>query len=175
MLSYIVIALIVLVAGFLAVASQRPDTFRVERSTRINARPDRVYGHLDDFHKWGAWSPWDKLDPAMTRTFSGPSTGIGAGYEWNGSRKVGMGRMEITDVSVPNRLVLRLDFIKPFKATNTTEFTLAGNGESTDVTWAMYGPSPLMSKVMGVLMNMDKMIGADFEKGLANLKSVAEG
>ena len=168
------IALIVL-AVLLLVASRRPDTFRVERSTVINAPAATVFGHVADFRRWIAWSPWEQLDPAMQRTYSGAESGVGAVYEWSGNRKAGQGWMEITKADSGSAVHLKLDFIKPFPASNISEFTLTPSGTGTAVNWAMHGPSNLMSKLMGVFFSMEKFIGRDFEKGLTSLKSVSEG
>jgi uncharacterized protein YndB with AHSA1/START domain len=174
MLKLIAIVVVALIAVVLALAAARPNEFRVQRSARIKAPPSKIFASLDDFHNWAAWSPWEKLDPAMQRTFSGAPRGPGSIYEWIGNRQVGQGRMEITDSSAPTRLALALHFLKPFEARNTTEFTLAPDGDSTDVTWTMRGSSPFVIKVMGVFVSMDKLVGKDFESGLANLKRVAE-
>lgn len=171
----IVLGLVIaVVAGLLVVASRQADTFTVERSTRIHGSPDMVFRHLNDFHAWQAWSPWEGLDPAMQRIYSGPAAGPGAAYAWEGNRDVGAGRMEITDMTSPERLVIRLDFLRPFEAHNTITLRLMAEGDATAVTWTMSGPSPLVSKVMGLFMNMDAMIGKDFEAGLRNLKRVVE-
>jgi carbon monoxide dehydrogenase subunit G len=170
----IAIVLVAIVAALLVFAATRPDTFRVERSATIAAPAARIFPHLDDFHRWGAWSPWEKLDPALKRTFSGAESGAGAVYAWEGNSKVGQGRMEILESDAPSRLRIQLDFIKPFEAHNTTVFALAPEGDATRVTWVMDGRHNLVSKLMGVFMNMDRMVGNDFERGLANLKAVAE-
>lgn len=174
MIINILIGVGVLIAGLFGFAATKPNQFRVQRKAKINAPPEKVFAQLSDFHKWSAWSPWEKLDPAMQRKHSGAPSGKGAVYEWEGNKKVGQGRMEITDVSAPNKVVVDLHFIKPFQARNITEFLLERNGDATDVTWAMYGPTPYINKVMGIFMNMDKLIGNDFEKGLTNLRSVSE-
>jgi hypothetical protein len=166
--------LIVLVIVLLLVVSRRPDTFRVQRSAQIKASPDKVFGFLQDFHHWPSWSPWEKMDPAMSRAHSGTEKGKGAIYTWKGNKKVGEGRMEITESTSPGRLVIKLDFLKPFEAHNTAEFTLEPQGDMTNLTWAMHGPQPFMFKAMGLFMNMDTMIGKDFEAGLGNLKTLAE-
>jgi uncharacterized protein YndB with AHSA1/START domain len=169
------VAIIVILLGVLfGIAASKPNEFSVRRTTRIRATPDRIFPQINDFHNWAAWSPYEKLDASMTKTFSGAASGKGAVYEWEGSSKVGKGRMEITDVSAPRKVVIMLDFVRPFKAHNTAEFTLEPQGDSTDVTWSTHGPSPFVTKVMGVFMNMDKLIGRDFETGLANLKANAE-
>ncbi len=150
------------------------DTFTVERSEKIDAPAERVYSQMIDFRNWGAWSPWDALDPKMEKTYSGSESGVGAKYAWTGNRKVGEGRMEITEASEPSQIEVALDFLKPFKSSNTTTFTLEPEGDSTNVTWSMTGPMTLMTKIMGIFKSMDKMVGPDFEKGLKNLKAVAE-
>jgi uncharacterized protein YndB with AHSA1/START domain len=168
-----VIVLIVAVALLVYVAT-RPDTFRIERNATINAPADKIFGLLSDFHRWELWSPWEKLDPNLKRTHSGTAAGRGAAYAWEGNKKVGSGRMEITEATPPSRLVIKLDFLKPFEAHNTTEFTLKPAGSGTHLTWAMTGSNSFMGKLMGLMMNMDTAIGKDFEAGLANLKAVAE-
>ncbi len=175
MIKKILIVIVVALAAVLIFAATKPDTFRVERSTIINVPPAKIFPLLDDFHNWGSWSPWEKLDPAMKRILSGPPGQTGAVYAWDGSSKVGAGRMEVKDVNVPSKVVIQLDFLRPFEAHNVTDFTLARRADSgTEVTWQMRGPSPFVSKLMGVFVSMDKMIGKDFEAGLANLKAVAE-
>lgn len=162
------------IAGILGYAATRPGPFRVARSARIDAPPDRVYAKINDFHQWSSWSPWEELDPSMTRTHSGAPSGKGAVYEWKGNKRVGRGRMEITESEPSRRVVIKLDFFEPFEAHNTVELTLVRVGEGTDVTWAMTGTNPYMMKVIGIFMNMDKMLGKDFEKGLARLKGQLE-
>ncbi len=174
MFKTIAIVVVVLIAGVLAFAATRPDAFRVERSVTIKAPPEKIYPYIDDFNRWSVWSPWEKLDPAMKRTFSGAPAGKGAVYAWQGNGKVGEGRMEILESSPSSKLLIKLDFIKPFEGHNTAEYTLVPAGDSTRVTWAMYGPAPYISKLMGVFVSMDSMIGKDFEAGLANLKAAAE-
>lgn len=176
--AYIATALVVVVAGILIYAATRPDTFRVQRSASIKAPPETIFALINDLRSWSAWSPYEKKDPAMKRTFSGPASGKGAVYEWDGDKNVGKGRMEITEVTLPSKILIKLDFIKPFEGHNTAEFTMEPKGDNTVVTWAMYGPCPYMAKVMGVVMglfmNMDDMIGNDFAAGLVSLKAVAE-
>ena len=169
-----ILGIVVVLAGLLGLAVTRPSQFRVQRSARIKAPPSKIFSYLDDFHRWGEWSPWEKLDPALKREYSGAARGKGAAYAWEGNRKVGQGRMEIVDLSAPNKLTVKLDFLQPFEAHNTAEFTLAPDGDATEVTWAMYGPSPFVTKVMGVFIDMNKLVGKDFESGLANLKALAE-
>ena len=174
MIKVIAIAVIVLIAGVLVFAATRPDVFRVQRATSIKAPPEKIFPFINELQRWGAWSPYEKKDPAMKRTFSGPASGKGAVYEWDGDKNVGKGRMEIADTAPPSKVTIKLDFIKTFEGHNVAEFTIDGNGDSTNVTWAMYGPAPYVSKLMGVFFNMDNMIGKDFEAGLANLKSITE-
>jgi carbon monoxide dehydrogenase subunit G len=168
----IAIAAVALIAGVLIYAATQPDTFRVQRSASIKAPPEKIAPLIADFHQWSAWSPYEKYDPAMKRDFSGAASGVGAVYAWSGNGKVGAGRMEVLDASA-QQVRIKLDFIKPFEGHNTAEFTLAPSGDSTTVTWAMDGPRPYISKLMGVFFNMDKLIGTDFEAGLANLGKVA--
>jgi uncharacterized protein YndB with AHSA1/START domain len=174
MLKKILVVLLVVVAGFLAYASTRPDTLRVQRSATIKAPPDKIYPLITDLRRWSVWSPWEKRDPAMKRTFGGADRGKGATYVWQGNRDVGEGRMEIVEATPPSKIAIKLDFIKPLEGHNVAEFTLTPKGENTDVTWVMYGPTPFIGKVLGIFMNMDTMIGNDFEAGLASLKSAAE-
>lgn len=169
------IAVVGLVAAVLGFAATRPGEFRLRRTHRINASPDRIFPHIVDFRRWEAWSPWEKLDPALKRTHSGAASGKGAVYDWEGNSKAGKGRMEIVESSAPGKLTIKIDFIKPFEAHNTVEFMLEPKANATDVTWSMFGPSAYVQKLMGVFVDMDKMIGKDFEKGLASLKTVAEG
>lgn len=163
-----------LIAGFFGFAATKPDTFRVERKTSIKAPPDKIFPFLNDFHRWNVWSPFEGLDPDMKRTYSGAESGPGAVYSWEGNNKAGAGRMEITKVAPSSNVLIDLQFTRPFKASNTTEFTLEPRGDATNVTWATYGPMTYMGKVMCVFVSMDKMMGNDFEKGLANLKAAAE-
>ena len=174
MLKIIAIVIAVLIAAVLGLAALKPDTFRVQRAASINAPPDKVFALINDFRQWGQWSPWERLDPALKRTFSGAPTGKGAIYEWTGNNKVGAGRMEITEPTPPSKLVIKLDFIQPFEGHNIAEFVLAPQGDGTQLTWAMHGPTPFVSKLMQVFVSMDALIGKDFEAGLANLKAVAE-
>jgi uncharacterized protein YndB with AHSA1/START domain len=169
----IVCIIVALLAVVLALAAMRPDDFRVQRATRIHAPPERIFAAINDFHRWSAWSPWERMDPAMTRRFSGAASGKGAVYAWEGN-KVGAGRMEILDATSPSLIRIKLDFIKPFEGHNTAEFTLRPDGDGTDLRWAMFGRSPFVAKVMGLFVSMDRMIGKDFEAGLGNLKRLAE-
>ena len=174
MLKKLALVLVVVVAALLAYAATRPDSFRVQRVTSIKAPPDRIFPLLADFHRWSAWSPWEKLDPAMKRTFSGAESGVGAVYAWEGNGKVGAGRMEILEATPASRVAIKLDFLQPMEGHNVAEFTLEPKGELTTVTWDMHGPSPFVAKLMGVFVSMDSMVGKDFEKGLAQLKAAAE-
>ena len=174
MLKTIGIAVIALLAALLIFAATRPDSFRIQRTTSIKAPPEKIFTLINDLHSWGTWSPYEKKDPGMTRTFGSTSVGQGATYEWDGNKDVGKGRMEIAQSSPPSKIVIKLDFIKPFEANNTAEFTLEPRGDATDVTWALFGPSPYISKLMSIFFSMDRMVGKDFEAGLADLKTVAE-
>jgi len=173
-LKIIAFVVVVLIVALLVFAATKPDTLRVQRATGINAPPNKIFPLINDFHRWGAWSPYEKKDPMMKRTHNGAANGKGAVYEWEGNKEIGKGRMEIAESSPPSRVTIKLDFVKPFEAHNIVEFTLEPKGDSTNVTWAMHGPSPYISKLMGIFINMDRMIGKDFEAGLVNLKTVAE-
>jgi uncharacterized protein YndB with AHSA1/START domain len=149
-------------------------TYAVQRSTSVQAPPGRLFEQVVDFHRWPAWSPWEDLDPGMRRTYGGPERGVGSTYAWSGNRTAGQGRMEITAADDPTRVVVALDFLKPFESSSVTTFTFAPDGDETRVTWTMAGPRTLALKVMGIFTSMDKLVGKDFEKGLARLKGVAE-
>lgn len=168
------VVLIAAAAALVVYASWKPDTFRVERSTLINAPPEKIFPLINDMRSWSAWSPFEKKDPDMRRTFSGAQTGPGSIYEYEGDRSIGKGRLEITESTPPSKVVVDLKFLEPFAANNTGEFTLEPQGDSTKVTWSMHGPAPLMAKVMHVFFDMDKMVGGEFATGLANLKTLAE-
>jgi Polyketide cyclase / dehydrase and lipid transport len=170
----LLLVIVVLIAAFLLFAASRPNGFRVQRTARIKAPPEKIFPLIDNFHDWVSWSPYEKIDPALQRSYSGAERGRGAVYEWQGNNKVGKGRMEITQSSPPAKIVIALHFIKPFEARNTAEFTMAPEGDATSVTWAMHGSSPFVAKVMCIFMSMDNMVGKQFEEGLANLKTVAE-
>jgi len=167
----VVVVLILIVLGL---AAMKPSIFRVQRQASIQASADVIFHILTDFHRWELWSPWEKLDPHMQKTFSGLPTGPGAVYEWDGNKQVGAGRMEIMDTIAPSKVSMRLEFFRPFKCTNTVDFTLTQASGTTDVVWEMYGPQLFMGKLMSVFINMDKMVGKDFETGLASLKRLAE-
>lgn len=174
MLKIIAAASVVLVCAVLGYAASRPDSFRIERSVTTKSTPEKLFALINNFHQWEAWSPWEKIDPKLTRTYSGAAEGKGAVYEWSGNKEVGKGRMEIVE-SVPGaRVVIKLDFITPFEAHNMVELTLSKQGDTTTVTQAMYGPSPFISKLMGLAFSMDKMVGDKYEEGLASLKALAE-
>jgi uncharacterized protein YndB with AHSA1/START domain len=165
---------VVLVVAVLGFAATRPDSFSVRRAATIQAPPEKIFPLINEFARWGAWSPYEKKDPAMKRLFSGPAAGKGAVYAWEGNGEVGQGRMEIADAVAPSRVTLKLDFVKPFEAHNRVDFTLEPKGGATEVTWAMNGPLPFVSKVITLFVDMDRMVGGDFEAGLANLKALAE-
>lgn len=162
------------VAGVVVLAATKPDVFQVQRSIRIAAPPEKIFPLINDLHNFGSWSPYEKKDPAMKRTFSGPASGTGAAYEWDGDKNVGKGRMEIADTSPPSKVTINLDMLKPFAASNIVEFTLVPQGDATDVTWAMQGKTPFIAKVVHVFIDMDTMVGGDFATGLTNLKAAAE-
>lgn len=174
MFKFIAIVIVVLIAAVLIYAATRPDTFRIERAITIKAPPERIFAMINDLHRSIEWSPYEKKDPDMKRRHGGPATGKGATYEWDGDKNVGKGRMEIVESVPASKVVMKLDFISPFKAHNTAEFTLQPQGDATSVVWAMYGPSPYFSKLMCLFFSMDNMVGKDFEAGLANLKAITE-
>jgi uncharacterized protein YndB with AHSA1/START domain len=173
-LGVIAAILAVIVVGIVIYAAMKPDSFTVKRTASIKAPPDRIFALINDLHGWVAWSPYEKKDPDMKRTFGGAALGKGSIYQWDGNKNVGTGSMEIIESTPPSKILIKLDFLKPFEGHNTAEFTMNPQGDNTTVTWAMYGPSSFIFKVMGMFMNMDKMIGDDFAAGLANLKAVAE-
>lgn len=175
MLKKILLGIVAVLVVFAIVVAFQPSAFRVQRTAKISAPPAAVFSEVNDFHRWNAWSPWAKLDPEMKQTHEGAPAGKGAVYSWVGNSQVGEGRMTITE-SRPNELILiQLDFIKPFAATNITEFAFKPEGNQTAVTWTMTGEKNYISKAVCMFMNMDKMVGGDFEKGLAGLKAIAEG
>lgn len=174
MLKLLGIAVALLVIGVVVFAAMKPDTFRVSRSISIKAPPEKIFPIINDLKQWSAWSPYEKKDPAMKRTFGALTAGKGAVYEWEGNKDVGKGRMEISDATPPSKLLIQLHFMQPFEGRNVAEFTVDGKGGESNVTWAMYGPATFVSKLIGVFMDMDRMIGDDFAAGLANLKALAE-
>lgn len=167
------IVVVVAIAAILIYASTKPDSFRVQRTASMNAPPEKIFPYLNELMRWREWSPYEARDPDMKRAYTGPESGKGAAYEWDGNNNVGKGRMEITEAA-PSKVVIKLDFIKPFEGHNTAELTLQPKDGQTIVTWAMYGPSPFMSKLIGTFMDMDDMIGRDFAAGLAKLKTIVE-
>jgi polyketide cyclase/dehydrase/lipid transport protein len=173
MLPYLLIGLVVVVVLFVIIVASRPAEFRVERSGIVAAPPEAVFPHVNDFHNWDAWSPWAKIDPACRNTFDGPAAGVGAKFAWDGNNKVGSGRMTILESRPSERIRINLEFLKPFKATNIAEFTFRPEGGSTKVNWLMTGRNNFLSKAFGLFVNCDKMVGGQFEQGLANLNSVA--
>ncbi|HTL02300.1 MAG TPA: SRPBCC family protein [Vicinamibacterales bacterium] len=173
MIKIILVVIVLLVGGVLLVASTRPDALHVERAADVKAPPEKIFPLINDFHSWGSWSPYEKKDPGMKRTYSGATAGKGAIYEWDGNSDVGQGRMEILD-STPSQIRIKLDFMKPLEGHDIATFTMKPDGNATKVTWAMDGPTPFLGKLIGVFMNMDTMIGTDFEAGLANLKTLTE-
>lgn len=173
-LAVIAAVIAIAVAVVLILALTKPDVFRVQRSIVVNAPAESLFPLIDDFHRWGEWSPWEHRDPALKRSFGGAVSGKGAVYAWEGNRSVGSGRMEILDSTPPSKIVIKLDFITPFEGHNTAEFTMLPQGDTTHLNWLMHGPAPLLNRVMQVFLNLDRMIGGDFETGLANLKKLAE-
>jgi uncharacterized protein YndB with AHSA1/START domain len=174
MIKTIAIAIVLLIAAVLIYAATKPDTFRVERSTTIKAPPEKIFALINDFKQWEAWSPWEKIDPGLKRTYSGATNGVGSIYEWSGNKDIGQGRMEIVESTPPAKVSLKLDFVTPFEAHNRVDFTLAQQGDMTTVTQAMYGPSPYVSKLMSIVFSMEKMVGGKYEEGLATLKAISE-
>ena len=174
MVKIVASVVVLLIAVVLIFAATKPDVFRVERATSIKAPPDRVFALINDFKRWDAWSPWEKKDPAMKRSFGAATSGKGATYAWEGNKDVGQGSMEITQSMPPTGIRLKLDFVQPFEGHNVVEFTLEPKGDATQVTWTMAGDTPYFAKIIHVFINMDSMVGKDFEAGLANLKSIAE-
>lgn len=173
MLKKIGLALIVMVAALLLFAATRPGSFTVERRIAVQAPPAKIQPLIADFHRWADWSPWEKLDPAMQRTFGGPPSGVGATYGWKGNGDVGSGRMEVKEAA-PDKVRIQLDFMEPIEGHNMTDFVLTPRLGGTEVRWVMTGPAPFLTKLMTVFVSMDSMIGKDFEKGLAQLKAAAE-
>src|ERR1700759_5656571 len=170
----IAIVLAVAIAAVLIMAAIKPDKLSVQRAAVINAPADKVFPLIADFHEWRKWSPWEDRDPELKRTYSGAERGKGAIYAWEGNKNVGSGRMEILEANAPSKILIKLDFFKPFEARNTAEFTMQPQGGATNLVWVMTGPAPFISKLMQVFMNFDSMIGKDFEAGLAGLKANAE-
>ena len=174
MLKTIVYSVVALVGAVLLYAATKPDTFHVQRSISIQAPPERIFAVLNDFHQSTAWSPYEKKDSAMKRAFSGPESGKGAVYQFEGNKEVGKGQLTIMDTTPSSKVVMALDMYEPFEGHNVVEYTLDAKGASTDVTWAIHGQQPYIGKVMSLVIDCDKMIGKDFEVGLANLKALSE-
>lgn len=177
MLIVILIIAAVLAVALIAVfgiAAMKPDHFRVERSIEIDASPETIFPFINDLKKQISWSPWEKKDPDMQRTYSGAEAGPGAKYHWSGDKNIGEGRMEIVESSPQKGVLMKLDFISPMQANNLAEFRFDPRGGKTSVTWAIFGPHPLLHRAMGLFMSFDKMVGNEFEKGLASLKAQVE-
>jgi hypothetical protein len=174
MINIILILVAVAIVGLLVLAAMQPADFRITRTGAISAPASAVFPHVNNLHNWEAWSPWAKLDPNAKNSFEGSSSGTGAKMSWAGNNKVGVGSMTITESNPNDSITFKLDFLKPMKATNIAEFTFTPDGDQTTVTWSMSGNNNFMGKVMGLLMNCDKMVGGQFEQGLAALKSVVE-
>lgn len=170
----VLIIVVILIVGLLGIASTKPNTFRYERSTTINAPAEKIFPLIDNLHEWAKWSPYEKLDPNMKRTYDGPDSGVGAKYGWEGNSKAGTGNMLITESTPSSKILIRLEFTRPFKCVNTAEFTLRPTATGTDVTWALTGESPFINKVMQTIYPVDKMMGQSFEEGLASLKQIIE-
>jgi uncharacterized protein YndB with AHSA1/START domain len=166
--------IVILVAVLLVFAATRPDTFRVERTALIKATPERIYPYLSDFRKGEAWLPYEKKDPTMKRTHSGAASGKGSVYEFEGNKEVGTGRLEIVEAIPLSRVVIKLDMRKPIEGHDIIEYTLDPRGDSTNFTWTIHGSVPFLGKVLSIFVSMDKMIGKDFEAGIANLKAIVE-
>jgi uncharacterized protein YndB with AHSA1/START domain len=177
-IAIVAVVLALAIAVVLILAARKPDIFRVQRATTVKAPPEKIFPLINDFHQWGSWSPYETRDPAMKRSYSGADRGQGAVYGWEGNKNVGSGRMEILDAAAPSKIVIKLDFFTPFEGHNTAEFTMLPQGDgsnvTTNVTWLMHGPSRFIGKIMHVFINMDRMVGKDFEIGLANLKRLTE-
>ncbi|MDD5322402.1 MAG: SRPBCC family protein [Methylococcales bacterium] len=174
MLDIILILVAIAVIIFIIAAEMQPSEFRVTRTATISAPSSAVFAQVNELQKWDAWSPWAKLDPEAKNSFEGPASGTGAIMRWAGNNKVGQGSMTIIESRPDEFIRFKLEFLKPFKATNTAEFTFNSENDQTTVTWSMYGKNNFMSKAMGLIMNCERMVGGQFEKGLAALKSVVE-
>ena len=174
MLSIVLIAAFVLFIALIVVASLRPSSFLITRSTEITAPAAVIFIHVNELRRWDGWSPWARLDPGMKQTFDGPASGLGASYAWDGNKKVGAGRMTITESRPSDLIRIKLEFLKPFASICATEFTLKPEGQQTTVTWSMAGRKNFVTKAIHMFMNMDKMIGGQFEKGLADMRLAAE-
>lgn len=175
MLKKILIGIAALIVVLLIVVALRPSQFRVERSVTIAAPAEVVFGHVNDLQKWTAWSPWEKIDPGMTRTYGASTVGAGATYAWEGNENVGAGRMTVAESTPGELIVIQLEFLKPFESTATAEFAFAPEDGGTRVTWSMHGENNFMAKAMHLVMDVDGMIGGSFEQGLGDLKALSEG
>lgn len=175
MFTTILIVLAVVVVAFVVIVALQPSEFRVVRKATIVAPAPAVFAQVNDFHKWEAWSPWAQLDPAMRRTYEGAPAGTGAVYAWAGNKNVGEGRTTITESHPSDLIRIKLEFVRPFTCTNDVEFTFDSEGRQTAVTWSMVGRNNFIAKAVGLFMNMDKMVGGQFEQGLAQMKSLVEG
>jgi hypothetical protein len=174
MLKWILLSVVALVVVFIAVVAVQPADFKIERSATLRAPASAAFAQVNDFQNWRAWSPWEKIDPALKRSYDGPKAGTGAIYAWQGNKDVGEGRMTITE-SRPGELVrIKLEFFKPFAATNTAVFSFKPAGDSTAVTWTMTGQNNFLSKAMCLFVDMDRMVGGMFEQGLTQMKTVVE-
>lgn len=174
MIKTISLVVVVALAALLLFAATRPDTFKVQRTTSIKAPPEKLFPLINDLHQFNTWNPYNKKDPAMQGSYRGPASGPGAGFDFQGNKDVGKGSIQIVASAAPAKVTMKLDMLEPFEGHNTVEFSLAARGETTEVTWAMHGPSPYIGKLIGIFFNMDRMIGGDFEAGLADLKARAE-
>ncbi len=173
-LKFVLVIVAVLIVGLLVAIATRPADFRVTRSATIAAPPRAVFDQVNNLKKWDAWSPWARLDPNAKNSFEGPESGVGAAMLWSGNSKVGEGRMTITESSAPEALRMRLEFIRPMESVSDTEFTFKPDGEKTVVTWTMTGTNNFMGKAFSLFVDCDKLVGGDFEKGLAAMRTVAE-
>src|SRR6478736_5515347 len=171
-IAIIAVVLAIAIAVILILAAAKPDRFGIQRATTVKAPPEKIFPLINDFHQWGTWSPYENKDPAMKRSYSGAESGQGAVYAWEGNKNVGSGRMEILEATAPSKIVIKLDFFTPFEGHNTAEFTMLPQGDATNVTWLMHGPARFLTRLIQVFMNLDNMIGRDFEAGLANLKTI---
>jgi polyketide cyclase/dehydrase/lipid transport protein len=174
MLKKLLLGLVALIALFLIAVATRPGAFRIERSAQINAPAAVVFAQVNDFKHWDGWSPWAKLDPNMTKTIAGAPQGVGATYAWSGNNQVGEGRMTIIESKPNEKVGIKLEFLKPWQATNLATFLFDARGPATQVTWVMEGTNNFMGKAVAMFMDMDAVIGKEFEKGLAQMKTLAE-
>jgi uncharacterized protein YndB with AHSA1/START domain len=174
MIKQLLLIVVAIVAIIAIRATFIPSSFRVERSVVIKAPPEKIFALINDFHNFGVWSPWEHLDPNMKKSLTGAVSGKGAIYEWSGNSKAGAGRMEILESTPSSRVLTKIDFIKPIAGSNTAEYTITPEADGTKVTWAMFGPTPFISKIMQVFVSMDSLIGGDFEKGLSAMKTASE-